>query len=381
MRCRMNKLGRKSFKHRGNTTHSAHSEHTEASKLYDHTLEHTKCQHWRDWLEKAVDPDIWTVHKVISTPTSDGAKAKILALKYKQGDEELTASTNTEKAQVLAKSFFPTKPAITEHPPDDVYPQQCCNADPITKDQIAQQLKRLKLYKAPGPDSIPNIVLTKCVDLLINQLHNIYKVMVTRNLHYPLWKTSTMVVLRKPGKPRYDILKAYCPIALLNTMWKVLSAVLADQLTYYSEKHQLLPSHHFGGRPGRTTTDAIHLLMYRIKSEWRQGNVVSVLFLDIEGAFPNVVPERLVHNLHKRHIPKRYTEFLAGMLEDRTTYLKFDDHSSEAISINNGIGQGNPLSMVLYQYYNADILDIPSQANEIVIDLTNEDSSSDDEEL
>ncbi len=32
---------------------------------------------------------------------------------------------------------------------------------------------------------------------------------------------------------------------------------------------------------------------------------------------------------------------------------------SEPIDLDNGIGQGNPLSMVLYQFYNADLLDIP----------------------
>ncbi len=80
-------------------------------------------------------------------------------------------------------------------------------------------------------------------------------------------------------------------------MWKVLSAILSDQITYYSEKYQLLPSHHFSGRPGHTTTDALHLLTYKIKTKWRHGNVVSVLFLDVEGAFPNAIPARLVHNL------------------------------------------------------------------------------------
>ena len=47
------------------------------------------------------------------------------------------------------------------------------------------------------------------------------------------------------------------------------------------------------------------------------------------------------------------------MLKDRITYLKFNNHTLEAININNGIGQGDPLPMVLYQFYNADILDIP----------------------
>src|SRR5260370_15093499 len=55
------------------------------------------------------------------------------------------------------------------------------------------------------------------------------------------------------------------------------------------------------------------------------------------------------------------------MLVGRTMFLKFDDHTSGAIQISNGIGQGEPLSMVLYQFYNADILDIPSQASEAAV--------------
>jgi hypothetical protein len=130
-------------------------------------------------------------------------------------------------------------------------------------------------------------------------------------------------------------------------MWKVLTVAVADQLTYYSEKYQLLPKHHYGGRPGHTTMDVVHTLVHSIKHEWQRGNIVPVLFLDIEGAFPNTVPERLIHNLRRRGILGRYANFVAGMLRDRTTFLRFDSYSSEAISIDNSIGQGDPLSMVL----------------------------------
>ena len=120
-----------------------------------------------------------------------------------------------------------------------------------------------------------------------------------RGLHYDPWKQFTTVVLCKPGKPRYDVPKAYRPIALLNTMWKVLTGIITDHLTYITEKYHLLPDHHFGGRPGRTTTDALHLLTYRTKDAWRKGKVASVLFLDIEGAFPNAVTEKLTRNMKR----------------------------------------------------------------------------------
>jgi len=91
-------------------------------------------------------------------------------------------------------------------------------------------------------------------------------VILEGNLQYKPWKAFTMVVLQKPGKARYDVPKSYRLIALINTMWKVLTVVIAEQITYLSEKFNLLPKNHFGGRPGRTTTDAMHILTNRIKT-------------------------------------------------------------------------------------------------------------------
>ena len=56
-----------------------------------------------------------------------------------------------------------------------------------------------------------------------------------------------------------------------------------------------------------------------------------------------------------------------NMLAERSTALKFDGYISDQIIIDNGIGQGDPLSMVLYQYYNADLLDILEHRDESAI--------------
>jgi ribonuclease HI/exonuclease III len=363
LRKNANKLGRKAHGLRSEEAHTIHAEYAKAAKRYDSILKSTKKQHWRDWLEKAEDPDIWTIQRLINAPATDGGKARIPSLKYNVGDDTKTASTNAEKGDALAKGFFPPKPAASEIQEGFTYPK-ALKGGKITTEQIRHQLKRLKPYKAPGPDGIPNIVLSKNADILADRLRLIYVAMLDKNLQYKPWKSFTTIVLRKPGKPRYDLPKAYRPIALLNTMWKVLTAIIANQLTYLTEKHQLLPEHHFGGRPGRTTTDAMHLLTLKIKSAWRAGEVISALFLDIEGAFPNAVPEKLVHNLKKRKVPNKIVNFVNSMLRDRVTTLKFDGHSSDPIPLDNGIGQGDPLSMALYQYYNADLLEIPESKDE-----------------
>jgi len=138
-------------------------------------------------------------------------------------------------------------------------------------------------------------------------------------------------------------------------MAKVLTAIASEDMSRLVEKHHLIPSTHFGGRPGRTTTDALHYLVNKIKDAWREGKVASILFIDVEGAFPNAVTDRLIHNLRKRRIPKAYTDFVRRLLERCKTKLKFDDFISELINICNGIGQGDPLSMIFYIIYNADL--------------------------
>ena len=90
------------------------------------------------------------------------------------------------------------------------------------------------------------------------------------------------------------------------------------------------------------------MLTYRIKDAWHKGKVASVLFLDIEGAFSNIVLEKLVCNLRKCKVPSKLVDFTEEMLNNRATRLRFNNYKSDIIPISNGIGQGDPLSMSLY---------------------------------
>jgi len=87
-----------------------------------------------------------------------------------------------------------------------------------------------------------------------------------------------MVVLRKPDKLCYEVPKAYHPIALLCTILKVLTAIVAESVSHLVEKDALLADTHFGGSPGHTTTDAVHYLVGKVKLAWGQKRVASVLF-------------------------------------------------------------------------------------------------------
>jgi hypothetical protein len=203
-----NRKGQRASKYKDWPDHQVHAERHKANKIFQKTLECTKQQHWHDWLERAEDPDIWTAHRYMAAPAGDGGKSRIPVLKLMQDGQEHLASTNEEKRKLIAKTFFPPKP------PNNtlihfIYPKPLCTLGAISREQIKWQLAKLKPYKAPGPNSIPNIILTKCTDILMDRLFYIYKAILDLGVYYDPWKLSTMVVLWKPGKLKYNIPKVY----------------------------------------------------------------------------------------------------------------------------------------------------------------------------
>ena len=109
----------------------------------------------------------------------------------------------------------------------------------------------------------------------------------------------------------------------------------------------------------------LHLVTQKIKDMWRKKKLASVLFLDIQATFPNTVRERLIYNMRSRQVPSVYIKLIDNMLSKHKTQLKFDNYTSEPIEINNGTTQGCPLSMLMYTYYNADLIDTARGKNEL----------------
>ncbi|VDB89214.1 unnamed protein product [Peniophora sp. CBMAI 1063] len=366
MRKRYYTADRESYRWRGTPGHSAHLERRLLHKEYARAIRFAKKTHWESWLDSVCEEDVWKANKFAGSQGTDGGTTTIptLVRKDEAGNVTSSAATNIVKSEWLAQSFFPEPPDDANLPPDPVYPTPVGDFTPLDEDTVLRHLARLSPYKAPGPDGIQNIVLTKCADLIAPHLVPVYNAILQYDFYYGPWREFTTIVLRKPGKPSYTITKAYRPIALLNTLAKVLTAIVTERLTFLCEEFDLLPHTQFGGRPGRATTDSMHYLTDIITTAWAQGKVVSVLFLDIEGAFPNAVPEVLLHDLRMRRVPRYIVDFVARILDGRQTQLKFDGFESEPFDVRNGIPQGDPMSLILYLFYGAGLLQIPMDDRE-----------------
>jgi hypothetical protein len=147
---------------------------------------------------------------------------------------------------------------------------------------------------------------------------------------------------------------------LLNTLSKVLEAIVAERIQAAAETHALLLPTQMGARRLRSTETALQLITNKIHTVWgaNRSRIASLLSLDVSGAFPNVSHARLIHNLRKRRIPKEIINWVADFLTNRETEIRLSTYTLESSRVDTGILQGSRMSPILYLFYNADLLDI-----------------------
>ncbi|KAJ1299357.1 hypothetical protein OPQ81_011877 [Rhizoctonia solani] len=285
-------LSARSYRARSDRSDPVHEEYRLQRNRYSQAIKDAKRKHWEAFLDELDEETMWTAARYMSIEPTDGGRTRVPSLRYIRPDgSQASASDNDSKSRVLMEAFFPPAPLrLSRTSRGQTPPNPVEDLPEIQTSDIRKVAYAMKPHKAPGPDGLPACVYINSIDLLDKHLLPVFRASLRLGIYPTEWCKSRTVVLRKPGKPDYCVAKAYRPIALLNVVSKILSSCVADRLNNLAEKHGWLPDHHFGGRPGRTTTDALHLITKTIKDAWASRKVASALFLDVKGAFPHAYP-------------------------------------------------------------------------------------------
>jgi ribonuclease HI len=275
--------------------------------------------------------------------------------------EGTKAETVEEKASLFQQAFFPPAP---EADLSDIhgydYPEQI-NFPCIQKHEIETAIKAPGPTKAPGENTITNGFWQNAITVeprLLDILDQIFNSCIRLGYNPTQFQRSITVVIRKAGEERdYRMPKAWRPIMLLDTLGKFLQAIVAKRISYAIETHGLLPPSHLGGRRGISVDHAIQLIIERIRKAWGKGiPVVTMLLLDVAGAYDNAQHARLLHNLKKRRLGY-FVPWIESFLSNRSTRIRMPEGVSDRVPTPTGIPQGSPLSPILYLIYNADLLE------------------------
>ena len=253
-------------------------------------------------------------------------------------------------------THFSTSPA-TEHVSWEALeniPQLEVRSFPtISQKEIWDALRPTANSSAPGPDHVTWRHLKLALsfpdtDLALATLFNKICFTGTWPQHF---KESVSVIIPKPNKPDYMIPKAYRPIALLNTLGKLLTKILANRLQHDAAEFNILHRDQFGGIQGHSTIDAGLVLTDFISEHRERGWHASACAIDVAQFFPSLSHEVMGRILDRLGFSPVIVTLIKSYFQDRVTSYKWDSATSRKYDFSLGTPQGDCLSPILSALY------------------------------
>ena len=252
--------------------------------------------------------------------------------------EKVWSAPKDEEGQIITNSW------PEEEYPEIVTEDLSLNEGPITKDELISIIKRLKRRKTPGPDET-SIELFKELDS--DNLQQILELLnqwwAERTVPEEILKARLVLIFKKGDT---NNLGNYRPISLLNTIYKVLAAIIQERLAAKLEPH--LQRMQFGFRKHRGTADALHCVRRIIdKGEMTNTKTLMVL-LDWEKAFDKVSHEGLYSALERMGVRGHTLDIIKSMYANPLFHVEIDGIKSKWYKQETGIRQGCPLSPYMF---------------------------------
>ena len=217
---------------------------------------------------------------------------------------------------------------------------------PISRADLDWYIGTLRHGRAPGPDEIPYELLRYAPEELKQSLHACINSILEGNRLPPAdWLGGLVRFLPKPGGDALDP-SAYRPVCLLNTTYKILSAVINDRLYRLCERHGLLDPSQEGFRRLRCTQRQVQSLHWAIEEAAQSGAPLYVAYLDFENAFNSVDHEACWRWLEELNIPD--LDLLRSLYEGAHYEADLPYGRSAPVFLKRGTKQGDILSPLLF---------------------------------
>jgi len=191
--------------------------------------------------------------------------------------------------------------------------------DNITPDRVADLLRKCTNRTTPGPDGINYKTLKIVNKTFPDMLAELYSACLKFSVFPEEWKVGRIAWAVKPDKDPLTP-DAYRPIALLSNIGKLFEKIIAECMWEHIESNNILSDAQFGFRCGRSTEDAIHTVLNKIKHERIFHKYVSAISLDIAGAFDNITWEHIRKELERFEFPEHIQAIVGCYLKDRIAF-------------------------------------------------------------
>ncbi|KAL4153093.1 hypothetical protein QTP88_000926 [Uroleucon formosanum] len=215
----------------------------------------------------------------------------------------------------------------------------------ISTEDVQLAARSLKNKVSPGPDGITNEAIKLIARNQPAMLSTTYNKCL-RDGHFPSsWKKARLVLLWKGDKPLQEP-SSYRPLCLLDSTGKLFEKIIDNRMRTFMEANDCLHGNQFGFRAGRSTTDAVDLLM-TTESESGPNVRTGILTLDIQNAFNSAPWEKIVDAMRHMDFPIYLCRMISSYLSNRSVSIDVNGSRTEFV-MTSGVPQGSVLGPTLW---------------------------------
>jgi hypothetical protein len=220
----------------------------------------------------------------------------------------------------------------------------------FTDDEIETAIDKLPLYKAAdGEDVVGELIRNggSCLRSLLLRLINWVWQLETVPEQ---WGSGIIVNLFKAGDASDP--GNYRGITLIPIIRKLFSTMIRLRLQEKMELHESQAAF----RAKRSCIDHIFTLSQIVNQSGFVGKSLYVFFLDIKKAYDSVWREGLFYKLLAKGVKGKMWRVLLDMFSKARSCVRVAGELSEQFDIHVGVGQGDPLSTLLFDIFIDDLL-------------------------
>ncbi|KAK2708874.1 hypothetical protein QYM36_014488, partial [Artemia franciscana] len=202
---------------------------------------------------------------------------------------------------------------------------------PFTEREVNEVVKNLP-NTTPGDDLIYPDFFKRLPEIWMKELLKIINIAWKSGYFPKIWKKGTAIMISKPGKDSEKI-ENFRFITLLPELGKVYERLVKNRLSWLIEEKKGLKDYQCGFRRNRSTLENLVLLQRDALYVLQNGKIMIVVFLDVRGAFDNLVHRKMLEGMMAMGLVGNIVQF--GMTEELMKNQGVRLNFSEMLSVYN----------------------------------------------
>ena len=219
----------------------------------------------------------------------------------------------------------------------------------INERSVYLAIKSFGPEKKGGPDNYKPKVLQYFVEnkVALKRLTKLYQAMIQLGYTPKHWCSAQVIFLQKPNKKDYSEVKSFRPISLMTFLLKSVEKLVLWEIERTALKDKPLSKQQHAFRKGYSCQTAISDLVDSIESNILRDEFSLSVFLDISGAFDNVLYSSIITAMVHRGIEPKIVKWYSQYLKERTAFTELNGVKC-SINVQRGCPQGGIISPVIW---------------------------------